>query len=499
MLFHSPFYIFCFLPVVMAVYFFSLQWGQRRFITAWLVVASLFFYGYSALQYTPLLACSLLGNFFLGKLFLHAQKKKESVLNILLVAGVLLNIFPLAYFKYTDFFVENINIITGSHISSFGVVLPLAISFYSFQQIAFLVDCRRAGKLTDYTFLNYSSFVLFFPQLIAGPIVRYEEFVPQLKDKVTSSINWEHAAQGFFLFGVGLFKKTIIADTFAAWADAGFRDPSALHFLEAWVASLSYTFQLYFDFSGYTDMAIGVALFFGIHLPINFNSPYKSLSIREFWQRWHISLSRWLRDYLYIPLGGNRKGNIMSLVNIFITFLLGGIWHGAGWNFIIWGAMHGGALGVYRLWKPLNLKMSAIFCWFLTFFFINISWVFFRAESVSEALLLLKAMGSYDTQILISALKELATVLSGFDKAAIYYIDGPLVQFMHSAFYAIIIPLLVFFLPNSMEIIRYIPSNSRLKFKTNIFAAFLLAVLLSLSFMTFIGNVSQSHFLYFEF
>lgn len=493
MLFNSPIYIFCFLPFVLAGYFLLFQ-RKKNFVTLWLIVVSFVFYWYGHDANICLLVFSLFSNFFFGKLLLN-RHKGNMMLDAILVTGLTLNILPLAFFKYSGFFIENINAITNFNIQSFDIFLPLAVSFYSFQQIAFLVDCRRAETMTDYTFVNYCCFIVFFPQLISGPIVRYEELVPQLKEKLTNFTNWNNVALGLFLFGVGLFKKTIIADTFAVWADAGFHVPDTLNFLEAWSVSLSYTFQLYFDFSGYTDMAIGVGLLFDIRLPINFNSPYQSLSIREFWQRWHISLSRWLRDYLYIPLGGNRKGNIRSIVNIFITFILGGIWHGAGWNFIIWGAMHGAALAVYRLWRILNIKIPAIICWFLTFFFINISWVFFRSSSIHDALVLLKSMVNYDAQVLISSFKEIAVTV----KTAIFDIDSQSIEFVKNIFYVIIIPSIVLLSPNSMEITGYITSNRKLRLKMNVFTAFILALVFFLSFKTLAGSVYKSNFLYFEF
>jgi D-alanyl-lipoteichoic acid acyltransferase DltB (MBOAT superfamily) len=272
-----------------------------------------------------------------------------------------------------------------------NLALPLAISFYTFQQIAYLVDSYR-NETKSYNFLNYAVFVTFFPQLIAGPIVHHAEMMPQFANLKNKIKNYYNIALGLFIFSIGLFKKVIIADTFAVYATQGFDVAEKLNMLEAWITSLSYTFQLYFDFSGYTDMAIGVALLFNIKLPMNFFSPYKAKNIQDFWKRWHITLSRFLKDYIYIPLGGNRKTSIRTYTNLFTTFVLGGIWHGAGWTFVFWGILHGLALVVHRLWKKLGFKMNVVLAWFITFNFINIAWVFFRAVNFESAIKVLKGM-----------------------------------------------------------------------------------------------------------
>lgn len=250
----------------------------------------------------------------------------------------------------------------------------------------------RGGGTKQYDFLNYCLFVTFFPQLIAGPIVHHKEMMPQFANVRNKIINYKNIALGLFIFSIGLFKKVVIADSFAVWTTNGFDKATILNLFEAWATSLSYTFQLYFDFSGYCDMAIGAALLFNIKLPINFNSPYKALNIQDFWRRWHITLSRFLRDYIYIPLGGNRKGRLRTYVNLMATFIIGGIWHGAGWTFVFWGFLHGVALVIHRIWSELGFKMNKFLAWFITFNFINITWVFFRAKDWDDALKVLKGM-----------------------------------------------------------------------------------------------------------
>jgi D-alanyl-lipoteichoic acid acyltransferase DltB (MBOAT superfamily) len=309
----------------------------------------------------------------------------------LLAFGIAINLALLGYFKYTDFFIENLNTLFGLSLPYPHIVLPLAISFFTFQQIAYLVDTYR-GVAKAHSFLDYLLFVTFFPQLIAGPIVHHNEMMPQFASRLNWVIRHKNIVLGLFIFSIWLFKKVMIADTFAAWANAGFDQAKNLGLLEAWFTSLSYTVQLYFDFSGYTDMAIGAALLFNIRLPINFYSPYKAKNIREFWQRWHITLTRFLRDYLYIPLGGNRKGRLLTYRNIFIVFLLGGIWHGAGWTFAIWGMLHGIAMILYRIWSSVGFTLPIWLSWFITFNFVNVTWVFFRADSFDDALKVLRGM-----------------------------------------------------------------------------------------------------------
>lgn len=246
--------------------------------------------------------------------------------------------------------------------------------------------------MQQHNFLNYGIFITFFPQLIAGPIVHHKEVIPQFASIKNKFLNYKNISIGLFIFSIGLFKKVAIADTFAVWATLGFDTAKSLSFFEAWATSLSYTFQLYFDFSGYCDMAIGSALLFNIKLPINFNSPYKSLNIQEFWRRWHITLGKFLTDYLYIPLGGSRISKFRTYINLMIVFLLSGFWHGAGWTFIFWGFLHGLAIVMHRIWMNLNFKMNKIIAWFITFNFVNFAWIFFRAKSWDDAIKVLKGM-----------------------------------------------------------------------------------------------------------
>jgi D-alanyl-lipoteichoic acid acyltransferase DltB (MBOAT superfamily) len=397
MLFNSPVYLFLFLPCTVVIYFLLNRWRFVNAAMVWLVLASLFFYRYWNASYLLIMISSILVNFAFGTM-LHQTGKKNRALRrhrfthkTVLISGVLFNIGLLGYYKYADFFLTNVNSLLGSSYPLPHLALPLAISFFTFQQIAYLVDSSRENA-KEYDFLNYCLFVSFFPQLIAGPIVHHQEMMPQFARLRNKLIAWPNLALGVFFFSMGLFKKVWIADRFSVWAGQGFASEHLLTFFDAWGASLSYTFQLYFDFSGYTDMAIGSALLFNIVLPVNFNSPYKAADIRDFWRRWHITLSRWLREYLYIPLGGNRKGQIRTLVNLFITFLLAGLWHGAGWTFVLWGCLHGVALVLHRIWDKIGFRIPALLGWIMTFIFVNAAWVVFRATSMAEALAVLRGM-----------------------------------------------------------------------------------------------------------
>jgi D-alanyl-lipoteichoic acid acyltransferase DltB (MBOAT superfamily) len=420
MLFNSPEFVFLFLPLAVFVYFILLKYRLITTAKAWLVFSSLFFYSWWKLIYLPLILSSMLFNFSIGSALgssgasaLHAVISRKTLLTV----GIASNLALLGFFKYANFFLENINVISGSNFTIFEIALPLAISFFTFQQIAYLVDSYR-NETSEYDFLNYALFVTFFPQLIAGPIVHHKDMMPQFASKWNLVKKYRNITLGLCIFGMGLFKKVVIADTFSKWVGPGFDHAIILSFYEAWLTSLSYTFQIYFDFSGYTDMAIGAALLFNIRLPINFNSPYKAVSIQDFWRRWHMTLSRFLRDYLYFPLGGNRAGTLRTYLNLFTTFLLGGLWHGASWMFVLWGALHGLALITHRLWQKTSIALPTAVSWLLTFLFVNFTWVFFRANDFQSAANVIKGMlgiNGIATPIEAIPLKSLATYGSLMD------------------------------------------------------------------------------------
>ncbi|MBO8159728.1 MBOAT family protein [Thermosyntropha sp.] len=483
MLFNSYVYIFAFLPAAFAGYFLLAQ-KQTRLARAWLILASLFFYSYWNIKYLPLILVSLGVNYFLGRRIGDKAQEDEAEAKTLLILGLVFNIGLLGYFKYADFFISNINYLFGAKLPMLHIVLPLAISFFTFQQIAYIVDAYR-GEAKEYDLLNYALFITFFPQLIAGPIVHHKEMMPQFMDERNKYINFENMARGLFIFSIGLFKKVMIADTFAYWANWGFDGTYQLTFFEAWITSLSYTFQLYFDFSGYTDMAIGAALLFNIKLPVNFNSPYKALNIQDFWRRWHMTLSRFLRDYIYIPLGGNRKGELLTYRNLMITFLIGGLWHGAGWNFVFWGFLHGLALIIHRLWKKTGIRMPNILAWFITFNFVNAAWVFFRAKTWHDAIKVLRGMIGLNGVVLPVNLEGKIVFL---DKLPYPYGSFTLQNTMEASLYILLALIVVLTCRNSVEL--------KDRFKPNLAYALIIGFL---AFVSIIHLTNVTQFLYFNF
>ena len=414
MLFNSYEFIFVFFPITVLIYFYLNRKGLNVLSKLFLVLSSLLFYSWWNIVYLPIILLSIIFNFFIGKLLWNKKELKKITRKQLLIFGIVCNVGLLCYFKYVDFFIINLNFIGGLDIQLLTLTLPLAISFFTFQQIAYLVDSFKR-ETQDYDFLNYTVFVTFFPQLIAGPIVHHKQMMPQFTNFKNKDMNYRNIGLGLYIFSIGLFKKVVIADTFSIWSTAGFDASTNLNMLEAWVTSLSYTFQLYFDFSGYTDMAVGAALFFNIVLPINFNSPYKAINIQDFWRRWHITLSRFLRDYIYIPLGGNQKGESRVYYNIMITFLLGGLWHGAGWTFIFWGFLHGISLLAHRIWGKIGFKISKSLSWFITFNFVNITWVFFRAKEWEDAMKVLTGMFGFNGIKLPNFLEKVSYISKSFN------------------------------------------------------------------------------------
>lgn len=401
----------------MFVYYIIAQKASLQWAKIWLLAASLFFYGWASPYYPLILLASIIFNFLIARSLLADRSSPAVPRKLLLAAGIAVNCGLLLYLKYYNFLLDNINMVFGFHIPAADIILPLGISFFTFVQIAFLVDVYRRDLL-NFDLLDYLLNISFFPKLLSGPITRYREIAPQLQQESTFTVNYDNLSRGLYLFFIGLFKKLVIADTLALFANSGFDQAATLSCLDGWTASLAYTLQIYFDFSGYTDMALGVAWMFNISLPFNFDSPYRAKNVREFWKKWHMSLTRFLTDYIYIPLGGNRHGEARALLNTMITFIISGLWHGAGWTFIFWGFIHGLALVFYRLWNKINFKLPAILAWFVTFNFVNIAWVFFRAKEWQDAIKVLAAMFG---QTKLLGFKAYAAILAG-DQALILLI-----------------------------------------------------------------------------
>ncbi|MNM57429.1 Peptidoglycan O-acetyltransferase [compost metagenome] len=391
MLFNSFAFLFAYLPVVLAGYFLLDRWAPvvgKAAPMSWLAAASLFFYAWWDVRYLPLLLGSICVNYWAGRLM---GTRSGTARKRVLVLALALNLGLLGWYKYANFFIDSVNSVAASAgaaslpWSGLDIILPIGISFFTFTQIAFLVDCYR-GEVREYRFMHYVLFVSYFPHLIAGPVLHHREMMPQFAEPANAHPRAANFAIGMSIFVIGLAKKVLIADNLSPLAIPVFAAGAEPTFIEAWIGVLAYTFQLYFDFSGYSDMAIGLSRLFGVKLPLNFNSPYKAASITEFWRRWHMTLSRFLRDYLYIAMGGSRRGEAIRYRNLMLTMLLGGLWHGAGWTFVIWGGLHGLFLVVQQAWR--KVFGAATGRWWpaaLTFLAVMLAWVFFRSPDVATA------------------------------------------------------------------------------------------------------------------
>jgi alginate O-acetyltransferase complex protein AlgI len=491
-LFNSYVFIFTFLPFTLLVFFSLTRLRLLRVALLWLMVASLFFYGYWKLFYLPLMLISIGVNYFIGRR-IERVKAATPRAKMLLIAGIVFNLALLGYYKYADFLLSSLDELLPASLERLNIFLPLAISFYTFTQIAYLVDAYR-GETKDYQydFFSYTLFISFFPQLIAGPILRYNELLPQFRRVRTFFFNPKNLAMGLTLFILGLFKKVAIADNLSPWVAPVFDHASNVTFLEAWVGALAYTFQLYFDFSGYSDMAIGLGWMFNINFPINFNSPYKSISMIDFWRRWHITLSNFLRDYLYIPLGGNRFGKVRQYLNLLITMLLGGLWHGAGWTFVVWGGWHGIFLVINHFWRRWGVRLPKVLGWLLTFLVVVNSWVVFRAQTFAEGRAILQAMWGIKPLVIPSAYQGILKPFAGFLNLEfkswqdLIYLPG--LGGQKSILILIALLICVVLAPNTHEIMQ--------RFKPSVWVAIAAGTIATFCFLS-LNRVSE--FLYFQF
>ncbi len=483
MLFNSYPFILFFLPTVLVGSFLISQKGKKEHVVGFVVTSSLFFYGFWNPPYVLLLVGSILFNYVIGERLLSLRGNRSSVAAArwLLGAGIAANLGAIAYFKYANFFVENFTALTGGGYSVGHIVLPLAISFFTFQQIAYLVD-SYSGEARRTSLLEYSLFVTFFPQLIAGPIVHHAEVLGQYRSRRFGRFDHEAVAVGLTIFFLGLFKKVVLADGLAPFANDGFGAAArgeTLSLFEAWGSTLAYTFQIYFDFSGYSDMAIGLARLFGVRLPINFDSPYKASSIIDFWRRWHITLSRFLRDYLYIPLGGNRKGVRRRYLNLLIVMLLGGLWHGAAWTFVAWGFLHGCYLAINHGWRALwrrfggdvahrsSSRLGLFAARVATFTAVAIAWVPFRADGMGAATSMLGSLiGLHGVALPETYRGYLDTVLpfgSGMEHLGLEFGPTPYLQGIGHVLWIVVSFLIVLLLPNVIEFVDRSDQTAGLK------------------------------------
>ena len=454
MLFNSWIFLLGFLPVTLAGFFLL---GRRSPImaAAWLAGASLFFYGWWDLRHVPLLLASICFNYGCSTWLASGPARRRKAL---LLAAIAANLALLGYYKYAGFFVSSLAGLLAQPLPALHVILPVGISFFTFTQIAFLVDTWR-GQVQERRFVHYLLFVTYFPHLIAGPVLHHKEMMPQFADRAIFRLSKENIAAGASIFFIGLAKKVLLADNLAPHAGALFNQPGEPSLLIAWSGVLAYAFQLYFDFSGYSDMAVGLSRLFGVKLPLNFDSPYKADNIAEFWRRWHMTLSRFLRDYLYIPLGGNRHGGARRYLNLMITMLLGGLWHGAGWNFLIWGALHGVFLGIHGAWRSLRFSTTSaagrIFATALTFVAVCTAWVFFRAPDLAGALAIVDGLYGGNGVALPDALaRYLAPVQPLLAAMHVSFYLGGGTAFIDSWTWIMIAALLAFACPNTQQIMR---------------------------------------------
>ena len=463
MLFHTQIFLLIFLPLVLAGYYLCSSSPIQR--TWLLVAASIFFYGYWDFRLLPLLIISVLANWSLAFVFVRTSK------SWLIPSGVALNLFILGIFKYADFFTGTLTSLgLIQEIDSFGIILPLGISFFTFHQISYLCDLRR-GSAPLYSLREYALFVTFFPQLISGPIIRHNEIIYQYSLNPMRDGLYERLSQGLSLMLIGLAKKVLVADGLVRLADPVFSlaaSGKSPGLIDSWIGTLAFGMQIYFDFSGYSDMALGLGLMFGLTLPLNFNAPYRACSLQEFWHRWHMSLSRFMRDYLYIPLGGNRHGPLRQACALMTTMLLGGLWHGASWTFVVWGGVHGLGLLLNHMWRRSGILLPSSFSWSLTFGFVMITWVLFRSSDFPAAINQISSM------FIPGKISTTSTVID-FDKIWILCV---------AVFTALVGPVSQDFIHNNLKPI-----------KTHAFAT-----ALALTFLIiYVGGWKTEEFIYFQF
>ncbi len=515
MLFNSFTFIFAYLPIVLGG-FFWLGSRNHTWAAGWLAAASLFFYGYWDYRYIPLLLASIGFNYWAGLNIVQEDKPRRKRWLLLAIAA---NLVLLAYFKYANFFLDTIGFLSSKAFPSLDIILPIGISFYTFTQIAFLVDTYQ-GKVSEYRFIHYLLFVTYFPHLIAGPVLHHKEMMPQFAERRIYAFSATDFAVGLTIFCIGLAKKVLIADNLSPYAGPLFDNTDSPSLFIAWAGVLAYTFQLYFDFSAYSDMAIGLSRLFGIRLPLNFNSPYKAENISEFWRRWHMTLSRFLRDYLYFPLGGNRTGAFNRYRNLMAVMLLGGMWHGAGWNFIVWGGLHGFYLVIHHAWAAVSKRMafpSESAPWRLTatavtFMAVCFAWVFFRSPDLATSWEIVRGMtGAYGVGLPDAIGNRIGPLASFLEHLGVSFYLGGGSRFVETWGWITFAAVLAFFLPNTQELTRLFEPAPDFKLSTQTAPGSLAqrltwapsrrwAVLLGfLSVLSLLSLNRPNEFLYFQF
>lgn len=479
MLFNSYIFIFLFLPLVYIIFRFSKRYNSSISLGI-LFISSLIFYSYWNIYNIFVICSSLTINYIIGNSIIIFSF--NYIRKIFYSIGILFNLGIIFYYKYFDFFINDVLSYNTDIFDTTSIILPLAISFFTFQQITFLSDCYKK-QIKSIPILNYLLYITFFPQLIAGPIVRFKDMSSQYSSQAFNTYNPRSFSCGIFIFAVGLFKKVVIADNLSLLVNSGYQSYNLLTFIESWTISIMYSLQLYYDFSGYCDMAIGLALLFNVKLPINFNSPYKARNIQDFWRRWHITLGSFLKDFVYIPLGGSRGTLFYTSRNLLLCFIICGIWHGAGFTFIVWGIMHGVGLVVHRLWLLTGFNLPRVASVIITFLFVNLSWVLFRSENLNQAFIILRSM--FDITEITLPIK----LINFFEISFFRYQE--FASTIDNDYFILIVPFLLIFTllcKNSNYYLSNFSPN-----RTNLIFVFLLFITSILS----IGRVSE--FIYYNF
>ena len=505
MLFNSYFFIFVFLPLSLAGWYLLNRLKRYKLAQGYLIGMSLWFYAWYNVSFLWVMLGSCLFNF--GVSFFLSGRDTPRMRRFLLITGCVVNIGALGIFKYYNFFVENVNAVFGADFQTRNILLPLGISFFTFQQLSYLID-RYRGDAPHYGLMDYLSFVTFFPSLISGPIVLHASTVPQFQDETRRRFSAESFSRGVMQFSIGLAKKVLLADTLALAVNYGYENIAALDAPAALAAAVGYTLELYFDFSGYSDMAIGVGKMFRIEIPENFNSPYRATSVKDFWKRWHMTLSRFLQTYVYFPLGGSRKGKLRTFVNTMITFLVSGLWHGANWTFVFWGFLHGLGVAVAGIVgnrkasgeknagrklqdKGIRNRALRLLCQFATFAYVCMAFVFFRADSIQDGFLLLSRIFSFHVD------GQLVQMAAAMEPSEIYIVTKALSLIAPSLVGAAQIAAMIFMLAVSFFVLTrkntvQIISRKEISFRFTMWLAFLFA-------WSVISLSGVSTFVYFSF
>lgn len=487
MLFNSYIFVFLFFPIVVLGYYGLQHMGKEKAAIGFLILMSLLFYGYNSVQYLMILIGSIVLNYLL--VMLMGRVSRPNGRRILLGLGVLLNLGILFCFKYYDFFIENVNSILHTDYHFLKLALPLGISFYTFQQLSYVIDSYR-GDCEKYSLLEYAAYVSFFPQLIAGPIVYHDELIPQLRAKENHRVNFDNLSKGLYAFALGMAKKVLLADTLSKVVTVGYANVYELNSVSTVLVMLCYSLQIYFDFSGYCDMAYGISLMFNVELPTNFNSPYKAASIREFWDRWHMTLTRFFTKYVYIPMGGSRRGTLRTYCNVMLVFLVSGIWHGANWTFILWGVVNGLGNLFDRLFDRILTKIPRAVRTIVTFCFCSLAWSMFRAESVEQGRRMLRNLQLTDSGQVYAPITETFNKLLEVKLIARMGLNGVLERYPCFLLVVFVVVLIL-----ACEFMR----NTQEKVKDGRYGAGRLAATVVLLVWSVLSLSEVSEFLYFNF